>query len=248
MRQLLFSLLLLLPCTVSAQTATPDLSHDSLAARLATLEREHATLENEYAALESEHARLQRRARLWDAITPDHMRLQFCGNVGLVNLGVGWAYGKRDQWETDLMVGYVPKYTKDEALATLTLRQSFVPWTKGLYHGRTILHDRPVRFTLQPLSCGLMANAVLDGDYWVKEPVRYPDRDYYRFSTKVRFHIFVGQRYTMHFPNAERLFFKNASFVWEVSSCDLYLVSKIPNSWLSVTDILSLSLGLKMDF
>lgn len=188
--------------------------------------------------------RMARRHRVWAALMPSTMRIQYAGSTGLINLGMGWEYGKHHQWETDFMFGYVPKYDKDESLMTFTLRQTYVPWTKGLYGKRTHTKGQ-YWYTWQPLSCGMFVNTVLSSDYWTKEPERYPDRDYYRFSSKIRFHLFLGQRYSVHVPRERRYLFKEISFVWEISTCDLYVVSKFVNASLPFKEILSLSLGLK---
>lgn len=188
--------------------------------------------------------RLARRNKIWLSLLPSFYRLQYAGSIGLINAGAGWHYGKRHQWETDFMFGYVPRYCKDDAFATFTLRQTYVPWTKPLYTFKSE-KGKGAYFSWQPLSCGLFLNSVLQSDYWTKEPERYPDRDYYRFSSKIRFHLFVGQRYTFHIPKEHRYLIKNISAVWELSSCDLYIVSKFVNGTLPLKDILSLSLGLK---
>lgn len=191
--------------------------------------------------------RIARRNKIWLSMIPSFYRLQYAGSIGLINLGAGWHYGKRHQWETDFMFGYVPRYSKDEAFATFTLRQTYVPWTRSLYTFKTTNKGRGVNLSWQPLSCGLFLNSVLQGDYWTREPERYPDRDYYRFSSKIRFHLFLGQRYTINIPKERRFFIKSLSAVWELSSCDLYIVSKFVNGTLPLKDILSLSLGLKLD-
>lgn len=190
-------------------------------------------------------ARLAKRNSIWLSLLPSFYRFQYAGSVGLLNFGAGWHYGKRHQWETDFMFGYVPRYDKDEAFATFTLRQTYVPWTRPIYSFKGE-KARGLRLTWQPLSCGLFFNSVLRGDYWTKEPERYPDRDYYRFSSKIRFHIFLGQRYTLNIPKEHRYFIKDISAVWELSSCDLYIVSKFVNGTLPLKDILSLSFGLKV--
>lgn len=189
--------------------------------------------------IEDYERRLERYHSFFHSLVPDFLRLQFAGSTGLINVGSGWGYGRHNKHETDVMVGYVPKYCKDTYLLTLTLRQTFVPWTRKLYREA---------LTFQPLSCGMFINSVLDGEYWTREPDRYPGTDYYSFSSKLRLHIFVGQRYTYHIPKSRRFLCKQVSIVWELSTCDLYLISKIVNRSLHMHDILSLSLGLKYDF
>ena len=56
----------------------------------------------------------------WASLIPTQHVLQFCGNMGLVSVGIGWDYGKRRQWETHLLVGFVPKYESDYAKMTFT--------------------------------------------------------------------------------------------------------------------------------
>lgn len=183
--------------------------------------------------------RLERYQKFFRSLTPDFIRVQYAGSTGLLNVGFGWEYGKRNQHETDIMLGYVPKYDKESHFFTFTLRQTYVPWTRPLYRDQ---------FTFQPLSCGIFLNSVLDSGYWTREPDRYPDANYYRFSSKIRAHIFIGQRYTMHIPKHKRYLASRVSAIWELSTCDLYIVSKAINKTLPLVDILSLSLGLKYEF
>ena len=182
--------------------------------------------------------RIRRYNQFWHSLTPDFVRFQYAGSVGLVNLGCGWAYGRRDKWETDLMLGFVTKYAKDKPFFTVTIRETFVPWEKHLKG----------HFSCQPLSCGLFLNSVLRKDYWTREPERYPERSYYKFSTKVRFHLFVGQRYSFNIPADKRFMAQKLSAVWEVSACDLYVLNRAVNKSLPWYEMFSLSLGLKYDF
>ena len=218
MKRLIISLLAIPSLAICAQTDT-SVSSD---------EERH---------IERYEGRLERRRRIYNALIPDFVRVQYAGSVGLINVGVGWGYGRRGQWETDVMLGYVPRYETDHRKMTLTLRQSYQPW-------RIPLHGAP--FSIQPLSCGLFVNSVLSNAFWAREPSRYPDGgNYYRFSTKIRLHIFVGQRITYHIPRRKRFLARNVSVVWELSTCDMYLISKAVNSSLPLSDILSLSLGLR---
>lgn len=244
------ALLAALPLTVAAQLpedstaidTVPHVDYSSLHEQLHNDSVTIAALNEKIARYEN---RLARRNKVWMSLLPSFYRLQYAGSIGLINLGAGWHYGKHHQWETDFMFGYVPRYSKDEAFATFTLRQTYVPWTRPIYSFKGE-KGRGLRVSWQPLSCGLFLNSVLRSDYWTKEPERYPDRDYYRFSSKIRFHLFLGQRYTLEIPKERRFLLKSVSAVWELSSCDLYIVSKFVNGTLPLKDILSLSFGLKL--
>lgn len=50
--------------------------------------------------------RVHRYRKHWESLIPTHTKLQFAGNMGLLSLGTGWDYGKRNQWETDIFFRY----------------------------------------------------------------------------------------------------------------------------------------------
>lgn len=178
--------------------------------------------------------RVERYQNQWSKLIPTHQKIQYAGGMGFLSVGVGWDYGKNDQWETDVMLGYVPKYTTKRSKITLTVKQNFIPWQKDLNS----------RFSIEPFACGLYVNTIFDDDFWVSEPDKYPS-NYYSFSTKLRFNVFVGQRITFHIPEDKRFFTKNISFFYEISSNDLYIVSAFTNGYLKPSDYLRLSFGLK---
>ena len=168
---------------------------------------------------------------------PDHVKLQYAGSMGLVSVGVGWSYGKKEQWETDFIVGYVPKYTTSRAKACTTLKQNYIPWKTK---------TRNKNFYIEPLTCGVYVNTIWDDDFWGREPKKYPST-YYSFSTKVRLNIYAGQRVTYKINPSRRLPAKSISAFYEISSSELYIISAAGNGrHLNLTDYLHLSFGVKM--
>ena len=172
---------------------------------------------------------------MWESLMPTYTKLQYAGGMGLINAGFGWSYGKKDQWETDIFFGIIPKYSSDNAKMTFTLKQNYIPWRKKLNDS----------FTFEPLECGLYSNTVFSDEFWTKEPDRYP-KGYYNFSTRVRTHAFIGQRLRFNIPDKKRLFARSITAFYEISSCDLYIVSAFTNH-LNPDDYLRLSFGLKFD-
>lgn len=180
--------------------------------------------------------RVHRYRKRWEALIPTHTKIQFAGNMGLLSLGTGWDYGKRNQWETDFFLGVLPKYDSKRTKLTLTLKQNYLPWS---------LHIKDSRFSVEPLSCGMYLNTVLGSEFWVKEPERYP-KGYYGFSSKVRINAFLGQRITYDIDPRRRFTAKAITFFYELSTSDLYIVSAFTNQYLKPKDYLSLSFGLKL--
>ncbi|MBR3732921.1 MAG: hypothetical protein IKN22_00125 [Bacteroidaceae bacterium] len=182
--------------------------------------------------------RMERYNQFWRSLIPNQARVQYAGSVGAANIGLGWHYGGRDKrlWETDFMFGFVPKSSAPEAHLTFTIRQSYIPF-------RLRMTDW---LAYEPLSTGLIFNTIFGEQFWVNEPSRYPNK-YYGFSSAVRFHAFLGQRLRYEIPQRKRKFVKAISFCYELSASDLYLVSYVPNKNISLRDILSLSVGVKVD-
>lgn len=172
---------------------------------------------------------------MWESLMPTYTKLQYAGGMGLINAGFGWSYGKNNQWETDILFGIIPKYSSDNAKMTFTLKQNYIPWRKKLNDS----------FTFEPFECGLYFNTVFSDEFWTKEPDRYP-KGYYNFSTRVRTHAFIGQRLRFNIPDKKRLFARSITAFYEISSCDLYIVSAFTNH-LNPDDYLRLSFGLKFD-
>lgn len=180
---------------------------------------------------------VSRRQKHWAKIIPTYGKIQYAGNMGLLSFGTGWDYGKKNQWETDLFFGFIPKYSSKKAKITMTLKQNYMPWNLNLGKG----------FSTEPLACGLYLNTVFGDRFWVREPDRYP-KGYYGFATKIRAHIYLGQRLTYHIPPQYRFSAKSVTFFYELSTCDLYLISAVTNRYLRPRDYLSLSFGLKFQW
>ena len=171
----------------------------------------------------------------WNRLIPRYSKIQLAGGMGVVSVGVGWDYGRKKQWETDIMLGILPRFSGKNASATFTLKQNYIPWKiplSGL-------------LTLEPLETGLYLNKLTSRNFWAREPEKY-NGPYYRFATNTRFSIFLGQRLTFNLKG--RYGERSLSVFYEFSSNDLYIVSAFTNRTLQLDDILVLSFGVKFQF
>lgn len=139
--------------------------------------------------------RIIRFDKFWHKLCPNLFTLQFAGDIGMLSLGVGWDYGKSNQWETHLLIGYLPKRYNYHHYTTLTLRQIYIPWKLRFGH----------IWQIRPFFVDLSVNSILHSDFWMTEPERYP-HGYYGFSSRIRFHLGIGQRFTVHVPRNKRFF------------------------------------------
>lgn len=170
----------------------------------------------------------------WERIKPKNAKLQYAGGMGFLSFGIGWEYGKKGMWNTDAIVGFIPSGFADKFRMTFSLKQTVTPWS--------------IRFckfaSFEPLTAGIYMTTINGDEFWKKEPGKYPN-GYYNFSSKIRFSVCLGQSFSFHFKNA---ILNNSSIFYEVSSNDLYNVSKATNKSLKMKDILRFSIGLKFHF
>lgn len=178
--------------------------------------------------------RVHHYRRSWSALLPTQSVLQTFGNMGLFSLGVGWDYGKRGQWETQLLFGLIPKFDSSHAKVTMTLKENYIPWSTNLGKG----------WAFEPLECGLYFTTVFGKDFWTKQPSKYGS-GYYPFSTRIRPNIFLGERFTKEIPSNKRKFVKSLTFFYELSTCDIYFMRFYRNGSAGFWDVFGLSLGVK---
>ncbi|ATV51884.1 hypothetical protein [Prevotella intermedia] len=180
--------------------------------------------------------RIHRYHSAWQSLIPTQFIIQNAGNMGVVSLGVGWEYGRHDQWETHWLIGYIPKFKSNRGKMTMSIKETFIPWRCRL--GKD--------WSIEPLTAGLYLNAVFGHEFWKSQPNRYPDKYYEFMSTKFRLNAFLGERFTRTVPNNRRKFIKSISAFYELSTCDLYIRAMFQDRDVHLTDIVGLSLGLKL--
>ena len=187
--------------------------------------------------------RMLRKEKMWASLIPTHFVIQNAGNMGVLSAGIGWSYGKRRQWETDLMFGYIPKHDSSRGKLTTTLKGNFIPWSLDLAGLSAKIPEG--RWKFQPLTTRLYLNTVYGHEFWKSQPGRYPDKYYEFMSTKFRLNIALGQRLTFNIPEKARKRHSRISLFYEVGTCDLYIRSMFQDSSIPLKDILGLSIGLK---
>ncbi len=180
--------------------------------------------------------RIERYKKGWSRLIPHYEKIQYAGSMGLISLGCGWDYGKREQWETDIFLGYLPRFDGDRGHVTITLKENYIPWRINIPESR---------FRVEPFTVSLYMNKIFGREFWTKEPDKYPD-GYYGLATNTRFNLAFGQR--VDFKIKPVTLSDRVTFYYEFATNDLYIISYFTNKYLRLTDIFSLSLGLKFQF
>ena len=195
-------------------------------------------------ATESRYERsLERRQQIWVSLIPTHFVIQNAGNMGLLSAGIGWSYGKNRKWETDLLIGFIPRHDSSRLKVTTTLKGNYIPWRIDLTPN-TIGGDKP-HWLFEPLTASLYLNTVYGSEFWKSQPSRYPDKYYEFMSTKFRLNVAFGQRITLKVPDNKRRRHSRIALFYEIGSCDLYIRSLFQGQDVSIGDIIGLSIGAK---
>ena len=187
---------------------------------------------------------VQRMKSKWASLIPTTFVIQNAGNMGVASAGIGWSYGKRKQWESDLLFGYIPKHDSPRGKLTITFKGNYIPWNFDFSTVSTRIHEG--RWHFAPLTTSLYINTVYGHEFWKSQPSRYPDKYYEFMSTKFRLNAAIGQRITFTIPENRRRRHSSVSLFYEVSTCDLYVRSVFQDSSIKLSDILGLSIGLKL--
>lgn len=244
---------------------TREASHEDPAPRQALPTEEWSESDSlkieEMVQTQYEQRILHIRERWMNAI-PSLGSLQFAGNIGMFSLGFGWDYGKLDRWETLVQLGVLPRFDTNKTDITLTLRENFVPWSFGLGSrslaqpktATNTLSEQPLnwsrrsRFSVEPFFLTFALNTTFDNEFWVSEPHKYNHGDYYRFSTKMRFHLGFGSRFSFNVPREKRRHYDRISLYYDLTTYDLAVISAIPNHCIKLKDIVCLGIGVQYKF
>ena len=173
---------------------------------------------------------LERKQQMWASLIPTHFVIQNAGNMGVLSAGIGWSYGKNRKWETDLLIGFIPKHDSSRFKVTTTLKGNYIPWRIDLTPNAT--GGDKHHWLFEPLTASLYLNTVYGSEFW-------------KLSTKFRLNVAFGQRITLKIAENKRKRHNRITLFYEIGACDLYIRSLFQGQDVSVGDIIGLSIGAK---
>ena len=163
---------------------------------------------------------------------PSEAIVQYAGSIGFASLGAGYSLG-RGNFETDILLGYVPKSIGGNHIWTVAVRANWLPWR--IKTGK--------RTSIIPLTTGLMAGYTFGNKYFILQPDYYPKK-YYTFSTAVHLYYQLGGRFQFELFDGK---LPDMALYYELNSSAEATFSYAQNRRaLSPADIFHLSLGLRV--
>jgi hypothetical protein len=166
---------------------------------------------------------------------PDHVVIQFAGNIGLVSAGPGYSFA-RDHLDAELLYGIVPGFTGNSSIHILTTKFSYRPWKINLKKD----------YLLEPIKLGAGISYSIGPQCHTHWPGRYPD-GYYWWTTSFRLTPFIGPTLSRKVGNEDSLI-KRVQLYSELGTNDLALVSYISNKKLALFEIWNIALGTRLVF
>lgn len=114
------------------------------------------------------------------AIIPDHLTVQFAGEIGFLSAGFGYRFAQ-GKIRLDLLYGWVPASIGGDDLYALTGKVTLAPWQLSLGD----------RWRLEPIHAAVQGTRSFGSQYFTLQPSRYP-RGYYDLPTAWYSGVAVG--------------------------------------------------------
>ncbi|MCF2497687.1 hypothetical protein [Dyadobacter chenhuakuii] len=166
---------------------------------------------------------------------PDHIKLQFAGNIGFLSGGPGYI-SRNKTLETDLLFGFLPQKFGGDGLVSTTLKTTYSPWSIPLKSD----------YYIKPFSLGFYLSYTFGTQFNTKLPEHYPV-GYYWWATSFRPGAYIGGKIgkDVSIKNRQR----SVEMYYELGTYDLLLISYVQNTgYLRPSDIVNLALGVRFGF
>lgn len=163
------------------------------------------------------------------AFLPDHYILQYAGNIGFMAIGAGYDIG--NYFQMSILYGFLNEQFGDSKITVSTV---------SFKHNFTI--TRPLtKLNFSP-TAGMAVNWGYTENTFHKLPEHYPNK--YYFQNKVHLAPYIGGNFSHNLKKSR--YVRSLSFYYEVSSLDAYILEWIRRDYIKLSDIISLSIGIKL--
>ncbi len=170
-------------------------------------------------------------------LKPDHYKVHFAGEIGLLSLGAGKEFFKKDQLEITAFIGFLPKNIGGDDITTISLKTAYWPVKIPL---------RNNSFFIEPIGIGInLYHAFGENLNKFRDPDLYPP-EYYWWTIKYRIAPYLSGRISQ---KLDRPSLSILQYYYEFGTNDLYLYSWYNNrDKIKPYDIINFSFGISLKF
>lgn len=162
-------------------------------------------------------------------IQPDHIKIQFAGNIGVFSTGIGYSFFS-NKIQSDLLYGLVPASIGGEDIHTIANKNTFKIFQHSIVKNLSLIH-----------SIGFSLNYSITNNTFLSLPEYYPD-GYYAINA-IRFAPLFSCNFI--YINENFKLFNNINIYFEISTLDNYLWYYIKETEaIGFSDIWNLAIGI----
>lgn len=165
-------------------------------------------------------------------LKPDHIKMQFAGNIGFISAGIGYeTFGGK--LHSDILIGYLPEFIGNTTVVTFSQKNTF---------NFRNFNYRPInKFNI---TVGASINVESGRNSFIKLPEYYPDG--YYSTNAITFGLFAGLKYQGKYEPSSKI--KQLEYYAEIGTLATYLYYSFYNEDYFEDDIYSLALGVNLKF
>jgi len=164
---------------------------------------------------------------LMEKIQPNHIKIQFAGNIGVISSGIGYNY-LSDKAQFDILYGFIPKSLGGANIHTISNKNSILLFKQNI--GKYLVLSRSV---------GVSVNRAFTKNTFTYLPNHYPE-NYYSPNA---IHLAPFISYNFIYSNQLKEGLNQFNIFFEISTLDTYLYNYIRSSTVNFNEIWNLAIG-----
>lgn len=169
------------------------------------------------------------QSKIIDKIKPDHIKLQYAGNIGILSTGIGYSFFN-NKLQSDLLYGHIPEFIGGANIHTISNKNTFKLIKFPFINKISVTN-----------SIGFSINYSSTNNTFLKLPNHYPENYYQQNALSFNPLFSISFSYNNHYYNNV---LNRIQLYFEFSTIDKYIWYYIKTSAINFFDIWSLGMGL----
>lgn len=169
------------------------------------------------------------QSKIFDNIKPDHIKLQYAGNIGVISTGIGYSFFN-NKIQSDLFYGYIPEFIGGANIHTISNKNTFKLIQFPFINKISLTH-----------SIGFSIIYSKTNNTFFLLPKQYPE-NYYQ-QNALNFSPFFSYSLSPINYNNDKILNK-ISLYFEISTIDKFLWYYFKTAAINFTELWNLAIGI----